>query len=235
MKKILFFLLSFIFLATGGHAASITGKAIYKGKRPKLRMIKMGGDPICLTKNQGNDVLPKSIVLGPEFEMKNVFLRIVEGLPKKNYPTPSEPVVVSQEGCMYNPPVFGVMKGQSVKILNPDGTLHNVHAMSKINKEFNIAMPKFRKEVTKSWDKEEFMFEMKCDVHPWMVAYVAVLNHPYYTVTNEAGVYTIDNLAPGDYVIEAWQQRLEPQRVSVAVAEGKPTEVNFTFQRPDGK
>ena len=79
------------------------------------------------------------------------------------------------------------------------------------------------------------MFELKCDVHPWMVAYVAVLKHPFFATTNEEGRYTIDDLPPGDYVIEAWQQRLDPQRVNVTLAEGETKEINFTFQRPDGK
>ncbi|MCA9407847.1 MAG: hypothetical protein KC733_04095, partial [Candidatus Omnitrophica bacterium] len=160
---LLFFSLLFPSLAL---AASVSGTVIYEGEVPKLREIKMDADPICLTKHDGA-VNPKTINLGPNKEMEFVFLHIVEGLPNKNYPTPSEPVILDQKGCMYDPPVVGVMVGQPVKILNPDGTLHNVHALCKINPEFNLAMPKFRKEVTKIFEKEEFMFPMKCDVHPW--------------------------------------------------------------------
>ncbi|MCB9748103.1 MAG: carboxypeptidase regulatory-like domain-containing protein [Candidatus Omnitrophica bacterium] len=228
---LLFFSLLFPSLAL---AASVSGTVIYEGEVPKLREIKMDADPICLTKHDGA-VNPKTINLGPNKEMEFVFLHIVEGLPNKNYPTPSEPVILDQKGCMYDPPVVGVMVGQPVKILNPDGTLHNVHALCKINPEFNLAMPKFRKEVTKIFEKEEFMFPMKCDVHPWMSTYVSVLKHPYFTTTNKEGKYTIDNLPPGDYVVEAWQQRLDPQRVSFTVAEGETKEINFTFSRPDKK
>lgn len=215
-------------------AASITGKAIYKGKVPKLRDIKMGADPVCLTKHSDR-VFPKTIMLGPNKEMKNVFLHIVEGLPKKKYPVPTEPIVLTQAGCMYEPAVFGVMAGQPIRILNPDGTLHNVHALPKKNKEFNLAMPKFRKETTKSFDIPEFMFPIKCDVHPWMVTWVTVTDHPYFATTDEDGTFTIDNLPAGTYILEAWQQRLDPQRVTVTLAEGESKEVNFTFQRPDGK
>ncbi len=215
-------------------AASVSGQVTYKGKFPKLRDIKMGADPVCLTKHK-DKVFPQTIELGPNKEMANVFLHIVEGLPKKKYPVPEEPMVLTQAGCMYDPPVFGVMAGRKIRILNPDGTLHNVHALPKKNPEFNLAMPKFRKETVKQFDIPEFMFPIKCDVHPWMITWVTVTDHPYFTVTDEAGTFKIDNLPPGNYVLEAWQQRLEPQRISFTVAEGENKEANFVFQRPDGK
>jgi len=215
-------------------AAAITGVATYQGSKPKLREIKMDADPICLMKH-GEVVYPQSIVLGENNELKNVFVQIVEGLPKKAYPIPSEPVVLDQKGCMYEPATFGVMVGQALKILNPDGTLHNVHCLSKINPEFNLAMPKFRTEVTRIFEKPELQFQIKCDVHPWMVTWGNVVDHPFFDVTDQTGRYSIENLPAGDYVIEAWQQRLSTQRVNVKIAEGENKEINFTFSRPDGK
>lgn len=235
IKPVFLSLIVFTFYISNiSEAAAIKGKVVYNGKRPKLREIKMGADPVCLTKHN-DKVYPQTITLGPNSEMKNVFLHIVEGLPKKAYPAPTEPVVLTQAGCMYTPPIVGVMVGQPLKILNPDGTLHNVHALSKVNQEFNLAMPKFRTETVKIFDKKEFMFEMKCDVHPWMSAYVTVTDNPFYTTSNDAGEFVIDNLPAGTYVLEAWHQRLAPQRVNVTLADGETKEINFTFQRPDGK
>ncbi len=228
------FLAVLLVLPVSAQAAAIKGKVTYQGKRPKLRPIKMGADPVCLTKH-ADTVFPKTIILGPNMELKNVFLRIKDGLPKKKYPVPSEPKVLDQKGCIYTPAVMGIMAGQPLKILNPDGTLHNVHALPKVNPEFNVAMPKFRQEITKTFDKTEFMFEVKCDVHPWMTAYITVLDHPFYTTTGESGEYVIENLPPGEYVLEAWHQRLAPQLVTVSLAEGETKEIDFTFQRPDGK
>jgi len=215
-------------------AGTITGKVTYEGKHPKLREIKMDADPICLGLHS-TTVYPQTITLSENSEMINVFVHVVSGLPKKKYPVPSEPKILDQAGCMYTPSVFGLMVGQPLKILNPDGTLHNVHSMSKKNPEFNIAMPKFRKEVSKTFKKKEFMFPIKCDVHPWMVAWASVLDHPYFDVSDEVGNFTIENLPAGEYVIEAWQQRLDPKRENITIAEGETKEVNFTFSRPDGK
>jgi len=215
-------------------AASVSGLVSYDGEAPKFREIKMDADPICLAKH--NDaVFPQSLVLGKDGTMGNVFVHIKKGYSKKAYPTPTEPVVIDQKGCMYDPHVIAVMVGQPVKVLNPDGTLHNVHGMSKVNPEFNMAMPQFRKEITKTFDEAEFMFPIKCDVHPWMLSWISVMEHPYFFVTTEDGKFTIDNLPAGTYEIEAWHEKLGTKKASITVAEGDSTEMNFTFSRPSKK
>src|SRR3989338_6299945 len=109
--------------------------------------------------------------------MANVFIQVKGGLPNKAYPAPQDAVVLDQKGCTYAPHVFAVMVGQPLKILNPDGTLHNVHALAKVNAEFNMAMPQFRKEVEQTFEKPEPMFPIKCDVHPWMGGWMTVMSH----------------------------------------------------------
>jgi plastocyanin len=215
-------------------AAAITGSAVYEGPVPKFKTIKMDADPVCLTHNTA-PVLPQTLVLGEGQTMGNVFVHIKGGLPKREFPVSEETAVITQKGCMYDPHVLGVMAGQEVKILNPDGTLHNVHALPKINKEFNLAMPKFRKETTKVFDKEEFMFPIKCDVHPWMGAWISVMGHPYFMVTKEDGKFFIDKLPAGTYKVEAWHEKLGPQSIEVALAADETKEIIFTFSRPEKK
>ena len=212
-------------------AATITGIVKYDGEAPKFKEIKMDADPICLTHHK-EAVYPQKLVLGEGNTIGNVFVQVVNGLSKKDYPAPTQEVVVDQEGCMYDPHVIGVMKGQTLKILNPDGTLHNVHALAKINAEFNLAMPKFRTETTKVFDKAEFMFPMKCDVHPWMEAWVTVVDHPFFNVTKADGKFSLDNLSAGTYDIEAWHEKLGKQKQTVTLAEGESKEINFTFTKP---
>jgi len=212
-------------------AATITGTVTYEGKVPKFREIKMDADPICSMQHD-SPVYPQTLVLGENNTMGNIFVHIVAGLPKKEYPVPEEPVIIDQKGCTYTPHVLGVMAGQPVKILNPDGTLHNVHVLAKKNKEFNLAMPKFRKETTKTFDTPEFMFIIKCDVHPWMGAWISVMSHPCFSVTKEDGRFSLDDLPAGKYKIEAWHEKLGTQTLSVALSEDETKEVNFTFSRP---
>ena len=220
-----------IFSAVGAQAGTITGHIKYEGEVPNLRPIKMEADPICLT-HHTSEVLPEILVLGDNKELANVFVYVKSGLPKKDYPVPAEPLHITQKGCQYSPHVVGVLKGQEVKIDNPDGTLHNVHALSKVNPEFNIAMPKFRKEISHVFEKEEFMFPLKCDVHPWMGAWVSVMAHPYFSVTDTTGTYTIDGLPAGEYEIEAWHEKMGKQTAKITVGETDTQEADFTFSKP---
>lgn len=237
MNKIFFifrvFIVVFSLLVFFGssQAATIQGLVKYEGEAPKFKEIKMDADPICLT-HHSQAVFPQTLVLGPNNEVANIFVHITKGVPKGDYPVPPEEVVIDQKGCMYEPHILGVYVGQTVKILNPDGTLHNVHGIPKINPEFNIAMPKFRTEITKVFDKEEFMFPMKCDVHPWMSAWVSVVSHPFFAVTKADGAYTLNNLPAGEYEISAWHEKLGTQTINVTVGEGETKDINFTFSKP---
>ena len=124
------------------------------------------------------------------------------------------------------------MVGQKLDILNSDGTLHNIHALPKVNKEFNKAMPRSKKRMTVQFDKSEAPFKVKCDVHPWMGAFIGVFDHPYFAVTDDDGSYVISGLEPGDYVIEAWHERLGSQTANVTVGDSA---ANFTFKKPEKK
>ena len=212
-------------------AATISGNIKYEGEVPKFKPITLDADPVCLSKHT-TPVLPQTLLLGEGNALANVFVYVKGGVPKKEYPAPSEVVVIDQKGCQYDPHVLGVMIGQTVKILNPDGTLHNVHALSKVNPEFNLAMPKFRTEVTQVFNKEEFMFPIKCDVHSWMGAWISVMSHPYFSTTKTDGKFSMGDLPSGTYEIEAWHEKLGTQTSSVTVTADETKEVNFTFSRP---
>jgi hypothetical protein len=110
--------------------------------------------------------------------------------------------------------------------------LHNVHTLPKVNKSFNSAMPAERKEATTSFAKEEPIFQIKCDVHPWMSAYIGVFSHPFFSVTGTDGKFTISGLEPGTYEITAWHERLGPQTTSVTVAANETKAQNFKFALP---
>jgi len=224
-------------VATGSaFAGTITGTVTYEGKVPNLKPIAMDADPNCAKKHttpQASDVL----VLGDGNTMANILVRVVGGLPAgKTWPAPKEPAVMDQNGCRYEPHVLGIQIGQPFKILNSDGILHNVHSLPKINKPFNMAMPGNRKEATATFDKEENIFQMKCDVHPWMSAFIMVTTNPFYAVTKKDGKFSIANLDPGTYEIEAWHEKLGIQKASVTIAAAGDTKpIAFKFTAPAGK
>ena len=229
------YILLFILMSTmSAQAGIIKGTIVYKGPIPKLRPINMEADPICHAKHD-TPVFPETIVLGEGRTMANVFVH-VKNAPKKSYETPTDPVVISQKGCVFIPHVLGIMVDQPMKIMNDDGTLHNVHALCKTNKEFNVAMHGFRKEFTKTFKEEEFMFLMKCDVHPWMSAWISVMGHPFFDTTGKEGTYEIKGLPPGVWQIEVWHERLKTQTRTVKIAGKDDVQVaDFTYQHPSLK
>jgi plastocyanin len=212
-------------------AGAVEGTVRYDGAVPNLKPIKMDADPGC-AKKHSSPVKPEVLVLGDGNTMANIFVHVKGGLPAKQHPTPSEPVTIDQRGCTYVPHVLGVMVGQKLEILNSDGLLHNVHALPKINKGFNRAMPANVSSADYTFDKPEFMFKIKCDVHPWMGAYVAVMEHPYFTVTGDDGKFKIANLPAGTYEIEAWHERLGTQTFSVTISGDETQTQEVVFSKP---
>jgi plastocyanin len=210
--------------------ATVSGAVRYEGEVPAMKTIQMDADPGCAKKHD-SPVRSEMLVLGEGKTMANVLVRVKGGLAGGSYAPPSEPAVLDQDGCRYVPHVLGLMVGQPLKILNSDGLLHNVHAMPEVNKTFNMAMPASRTEASVTFTEVESSFKIKCDVHPWMGAYVAVLAHPFFDVTSDDGTFTIENLPAGRYEIEAWHEKLGVQTLTTEVADAQTVELEFTMTR----
>ena len=211
---------------------SITGTITFEGKAPKMRPLKLDADPICVV---NNEIAPKKewLILDENKGVKNVLVFVTEGL-NIDYSPPEDPVVIDQKGCIYSPHVLGIMAGQQLDILNNDGTLHNIHALPKVNKEFNKAQPRSKKKLSVKFEKPEAPFKVKCDVHPWMGAYIGVFDHPCFAVSGDDGTYIISDLKPGEYVIEAWHEKLGSQTANVTVSDSAVHQ-DFTFKKPSKK
>ena len=217
-----------------GFAGDIQGKITFDGKAPKMKSLRMDADPVCVA---NNEVTPRKewLILDENNGLKNVLVFVKESPSTPlsgDYSPPPNPAVIDQNGCVYVPHVLGVMVGQNLDILNSDGTLHNIHALPKVNKEFNKAMPRSKKRMTVQFNKSGAPFKVKCDVHPWMGAFIGVFDHPYFAVTGDDGSYVISGLESGDYIIEAWHEKLGSQTANVTVGDSA---ANFTFKKPEKK
>lgn len=212
--------------------STITGTVTFDGKPPALKPIAMDADPMCAKKHSA-PVPNEMLVLGGGQTMGNIMVWVSKGLAAgKTWPAPKAPVVLDQNGCEYKPHVMGIMVGQTYRILNSDGILHNVHALPKINPGFNRPMPPTVKEANATFSKPEPVFQIKCDVHPWMNAYIGVFTHPFFSVTGTDGKFTISGLDPGTYEITAWHERLGTQTATVTVSANDTKTQNFKFSVP---
>ena len=215
----------------------VTGKVTFDGEQPGRTVIRMGADPNCkpheaIAVGKITGALSETLIVGTDHGIKNVFVYVKDGLGNAVYATPTTPVVLDQEGCQYEPHVFGVQVGQPVEIKNSDPTVHNVHAIPKSNAEFNFGQQNEKAPaVTKTFDKPEIGVSFRCDVHGWMRAYANVVTHPFFAVTKDDGTFEIKGLPAGAYTIEAWHERLGTQSTTVTISDSAATATaSFSFK-----
>ncbi len=222
------FLVSGYWLLSPAQAAAIKGKVFVEGTVPANPVIHMDADPVCKSLH-ADEVRSEKVVLGANQSLQHVFVYVKEGFSGRAE-TPKSAAVLDQKGCMYVPHVLGMQTGQPLALMNSDATLHNVHALAKNNPEFNLGMPMQGMKLEKTFFNPEVMLKFKCDVHPWMGAYVGILPHSFFAATNESGEFEISGLPPGEYVVEAWHETYgtQSQKIQVLGADGVK-EADFKF------
>ncbi len=209
-------------------AVTLRGKVLFKGTPPPIRYLPIEGNPEC--KAFHSDKVPSEEILVKDGYLQNVFVYIKEGLENYSFETPKEAVKIDQSKCMYVPHVMGAQVNQPILLVNSDPTLHNIHSYAKNNETWNLGMPFEGMELTKTFSKVEVMITFKCDVHPWMNGYLGVLSHPYFAVTGADGSFEIKNLPPGEYLIEAWHEKLGTQSQRIIVNPQEIKELEFSFE-----
>lgn len=227
MRKGIMAVLVGLFAATMANAGDITGKVTFDGTAPKPARIMMNADPKCMVQHK-DPLYSEEVVVNKNNTLRNVMIYVKDGLGNKTFSPPAQKALFDQKGCRYVPHVLGVQVGQDVEIRNDDPTLHNVHSISKENPQFNIAQPKQGMTMVRKFDKPE-TFKVKCEVHPWMSAYIGVFNHPYFAVTGDDGSFTLKSLPPGEYTIEAWHERYGTRTAKVKVERSGSATANFSF------
>jgi hypothetical protein len=211
------------------NAGSLTGKVSFTGDKPVMKNISMDATPACA---RAHTTAQKSqeVVVNGNGTLKNVFVWVKAGLPDKQWAAPTGAVKLEQKGCMYEPHVLGVMTNQEIEIVNGDPTNHNIHPQPKDNREWNESQPPGGENKKKTFARQEVMISVKCNVHPWMRAYIGVVSHPFFAVTGEDGTYTIKGLPPGTYTLEAWHERYPVQDVQITVAPKETKTADFDFK-----
>jgi len=211
-------------------AGGLTGRVTLLGAPPSEIPIDLG--PICGTVHP-EPATTRHYVTSSDGGLANVLVYIKSGLENGRFAVTTSPPVLDNVGCLFEPYVFAIQVGQRFTIRNSDPTLHNVHARPKINQEFNFAMPLQRQETQKSFPNPELFVRINCDVHPWMFAYVSVLPHPFFAVSDEAGNYRLPpGLPPGKYVLAARHQKAGELEQPFTLRGNELSPINFRFQIP---
>lgn len=223
--------------AAGGAAATpdeanggtITGKVAFDGAKPVAKAIDMSAVPFCMKEHPGGQKA-EDVIVNDNGTLKYAFVWIKSGLPDKTWQVPTAAVQLDQHGCMYKPRVIGVMAGQNIDIKTSDATNHNIHPQPTSNTDWNESQAPGSEDKIKTFPRQEIMIPVKCNIHPWMRAYIGVVSHPFFAVTGDDGTFTIKGLPPGTYTVEVWHEKYGKQEQSVTVGPKESKTQDFTIK-----
>jgi plastocyanin len=215
----------------GAASGTIKGHITFTGAEPGNRVIRMGMDPMCDAANRGKQVVNEIYQVGDKNALGNVFLKVEGTFPST--PVPSQPVEIDQKACVYIPRVVGARVGQTLLVKNSDNWLHNIHTDSANRNAINQSTPQAGMTV-KVPLKDEEMLRVGCDVHRWMTAWVGIVAHPYFAVSDtNTGTFTIANVPAGRRSVTAWHEGFGALTKSVDVKDGQTVTVDFVYvQKP---
>jgi plastocyanin len=215
--------------SAGSAAASgIRGTVRFEGPVPKAKPISMAADPSCAKQHSG--LVPTSeVVADSKGGLQNVLIFISDGFGDRTFDPPKEPAVITQKGCLYQPRVLAVQANQPIEVVNDDPTAHNIHPTPTNNREWNKAELPGAK-VEEAFAREEIAIPVKCNIHPWMRGYIAVLKNPYFAVSKADGTFDLPQLPPGTYTIKAWHEKLGTSTQTITVGANQTKDISFVFK-----
>jgi len=210
-----------------GSTGTIVGHVTLMGPSPGNPLIRMGVDPQCASLNSGTRPIQAIVLRSADGGLANVLVDLEKTLPGSKPPT--QPVTIEQQKCVYTPRVIGARVGQTLRIKNDDAIFHNVHSASTAGNDFNFSQPSaglVREIVLKGPD---VMLRLKCDVHGWMTAYIAVEPHQYFAVSGQDGSFVIADVPAGRHTVRIWHERYGELTQMVTVAAGQKATADFAY------
>jgi plastocyanin len=210
-----------------GSTGTIVGHVRLTGPSPGNPLIRMGVDPQCASLNAGTRPIQAIVLRSPDGGLANALVDLEKTLPGSKPPT--QAVTIEQQKCVYTPRVIGARVGQTLRIKNDDAIFHNVHSASTAGNDFNFSQPSaglVREIVLKGPD---VMLRVKCDVHSWMISYIAVEPHQYFAVSGQDGSFVIADVPAGRHTVRIWHERYGELTQMVTVVAGQKVTADFAY------
>ncbi len=211
--------------------SSVSGRVIFRGTPPRETVAAV--DAAC-GQLRTTPLTTRHYVVGSNGGFANAFVYIKSGAPAGG---PSiAPPALDQVGCEYQPYMIGVRTGQTFLVRNSDAVFHNVNAApgNPGNRPKNVAQPTKGMKTPFVFAAPDLFVRFKCDVHPWMFAYVGVVEHPWFAVTDSDGNFSFPaGLPPGQYTVAAIHLKAGTIAQQINVTETGVEPVTFTFDLPN--
>ncbi len=213
------------------NASEVGGTVTFEGRPPSRRPIAMSADAAC-KQMHGSNPLDERIVV-TNGKLRDVLVYVSKGFEQWTFDWLKTSTVLDQVGCVYVPHVLAVRTYQPILIKNSDNTTHNVNTTgSRKGQGFNRSMHARGSELHRRFKKRELRLPVRCQIHPWMNAWIHVLDHPYFAVTGENGRWTFPRkLPPGTYTLTALHPKLGKQERQVTVEADKSASYDFSFTK----
>jgi hypothetical protein len=228
MKELLILVVWFAFLfpAVGiVRAGSIVGRVKFIASPPKLEPVKVSKD-----QDYCGEALPnETYIIDGNDGLKNTVV-FVEAAPPGKPADPEKLNIVENNGCLYAPRILAMQKGERLRVKNNDPKLHIPHSYLNERTVFMLSLP-FRNTVLDATRKirDPGILKLVCDTHSWMIGFVHVFDHPYFSVTDEKGAFSIPNLPAGSYTLKAWHEDAGIRSQQITVLENGDVHVGFEF------
>jgi plastocyanin len=211
-------------------AGSITGTVNLDGTPPKMKVINMAAEPACAKEHAGHPAMTEDVVPGDHGTLQNVIVYLQGDFGQYVFAMPTTPATIDQMGCQYHPHVLALTANQPLRVINSDPVTHNIHPVPKDNREWNQSQPPGSAPIDQTFARPEVAIPVKCNIHPWMKAYIAVFANPYFQVTGKDGSFDIKNVPPGTYTVTARHERFGTSEQSVTIGPKESKNVTLTFK-----
>jgi plastocyanin len=211
---------------------SVLGHVKLIGDLPPTKSLPVA-DKFCGSHSVATTIVSRTYLRAADNSLAGVLVVLTgEKLTKRRWPAAAINPVIVNRNCQFEPYITAIQLGQSVTFENRDEVFHNVHlrpAMAE-NGEVNVAMmPRSRPIVAKFRAAEPFV-RVECNVHPYMVAYISVVSHPFFALTKADGKFQIPNIPPGEYTLMAAHRKAGVREKKVTVTYDQSPEVEFVFE-----
>lgn len=225
MKSLILTLTAVACVAGTASAGDVTGKITLKGTPAPEKEIQM--DPTCGGLHPGKKPTTRFYVADASGGLADCVVYL-EGA--KGGAAPAAPVVIDQKGCEYLPYINSATVNQTIRVLNSDPAMHNVHPTPAVdgNKEQNRAQLPKGAPLEHSFPKAEKFLRFKCDVHPWMFAYVSVFEHTLHAVSGKDGSFKITGVPDGKYKLVVEHRKAGKVEKEIEVKGG--AKADFTLE-----
>ena len=128
-------------------------------------------------------------------------------------------VQLDQKGMVFLPRILPIAKGWTIEFLNSDPVAHNVYTIDGEKYDLGTWPQGQKKKYTFT---RSGVYRQLCKVHDDMIAYVVVLDTPWFAVSDKEGKLSLSGLAPGAYTFGVWHEKLGAVDFAVQIAAGAP-------------